>query len=124
MSTKPKAPAGLGARGRAFWRDVLAVWEVNRDELELLAEACRCLDQLDDLRAAISRDGVTVLGSLGQTRVHPAVSQVNATRGVLAKLIAQMGLPDPEGNAVPSPRSAQAQRAAESRWSRRGQAGA
>ncbi|NIK57899.1 P27 family phage terminase small subunit [Kribbella shirazensis] len=119
--TKPKMPPGLGARGRAFWRDVLATWEVNRDELELLTEICRTLDLLDELRDAISRDGMTVAGSEGQPRAHPAVSQVTASRALLGRLLAQLGLPDPEGVPVPSARSAQAQRAAESRWNRRGQ---
>lgn len=94
------------------------MWELNRDEVELLAESCRCLDQLEALREAIDADGVTVPGSEGQPRVHPAISQMNATRGLLGKLLAQLGLPDPEGAAVPSASSVRARKAAESRWSR------
>lgn len=111
-----KVPAGLGTRGRAFWRDTVADYELSRGELELLVEACRALDQCDALRAAVDADGYTVRGSEGQPRVHPAISQLNATRTLLGRLLAQLDLPDPDGESMPSQATIRARKAAQGRW--------
>lgn len=125
--TSHKPPAGLGARGSAFWADVTGVWELDRHELELLAEACRCLDQLDALQAALDSDGVMTVGSTGQPRVHPALAQLNATRATLGRLLVHLSLPDTGDETTPSMASERARKAAQSRWSthaRRGSRGA
>jgi hypothetical protein len=113
---KPPAPKGLESRGRKFWRDVHATWEFNRDELELVVEVCRLLDTCDRLQAALDDDGVTVRGSTGQTRVHPAVGELRGARLALGRLLAQLGLPDPDEQKMPSPSQERAQRAARARW--------
>src|SRR5215211_535862 len=58
----PSPPADLVARGRGrrFWKSVLTEFEASPSELELLAEACRTLDEL---RRAVERDGAIVTGS-------------------------------------------------------------
>lgn len=118
MADDLAVPQGLGPRGAAFWTDVTGTWEVDRDERELLAEACRSLDQLDALQAALDSDGVMVTGSTGQLRVHPAIAQINATRATLGRLLAQIGLPDEQDEALPSMASLRARKAAETRWAR------
>lgn len=109
-------PEGLGARGGALWADVTGQWELDRAELEVLAEACRCVDQLEALLELVAIEGLSVLGAAGQTRVHPAVPQLNATRGLLSKLLSQLSLPDEDEEALPSMASVRARKAAESRW--------
>ena len=42
------APKGLGTRGRRLWRRVTTDWEMGPGELELLVEACRVADLLED----------------------------------------------------------------------------
>jgi len=118
MSRKPPS------RGEAFRVDVLARFELNRDELEVLTEACRTLDLLDELRSALARDGVSVAGAAGQPRAHPMVAQINATRATLGRLLAHLALPSAEGTQMPSTRSVRAQRAAQARWGSRGMRGA
>ncbi len=129
MATDETAPPdGLEARGAAFWADVVSTWELDRDEREVLAEACRTLDLLDGLRGVLDRDGLTVTGHAGQVRVHPAVTQINATRTLLGRLLAQLGLPSEDGEQLPSMASVRAQKAARTRWAghtpRRGSRGA
>jgi len=114
-----KAPTGLGPRGRAFWRATIAGFDLERGELELLAEVCRTLDEVDALTAAIGRDGVTVAGSAGQTRTHPAINEVRQHRLALGRLLGQLALPDLDGRAIPKPSSLRAAHAARSRWRRR-----
>ena len=108
------------ARGRAFWRDTAAGFYLERGELELLAEVCRTLDEIDALAAAIARDGPTVPGSAGQTRTHPAINEVRQHRLALGRLLAQLALPDLDGASIPKPTSLRASHAARTRWGRRG----
>ena len=124
MSTADRGPRGLRARGHRFWKAVTAGYELNVDELELLTEVARCLDDCEDLAATVERDGLTVAGSSGQTRVHPAVGELRATRALVGKLLAQLGLPGPDGETLDSPVRARARAAARKRWAgeRRGAA--
>ena len=116
MSTADRGPRGLKARGRRFWKAVTAGYELNVDELELLVEVCRCLDDCEALAATVERDGLTVAGSAGQTRVHPAVGELRACRALVGKLLAQLGLPGPDGERLDSPVRARARAAANKRW--------
>jgi len=105
--------------GRAFWRATTATFDLEPGERELLAEASRTLDEIDSLTAAIARDGVTVAGSTGQTRTHPAINEVRQHRLALGRLVAQLALPDLDGASIPKPSSLRAAHAARSRWRRR-----
>jgi len=78
-------------------------YELSTTESELLAECCRLLDEVELLRVAIHRDGVTVAGASGHTRTHPALAEVRGHRLALGKLLSQLGLPDVEGDALASP---------------------
>ena len=49
----PKAPAGLGARGRRLWRDSLSQAALTPAHLVILEEACRISDRLDLLDSII-----------------------------------------------------------------------
>ncbi len=113
---KPSAATGLGPRGRRFWRDITASFELERDEIELLVEVCRQLDIVDGLAAALASDGMTTVGSRGQPRPHPCLVPLNSATALLARLMAQLGLPDSNASALASPASTQARRAAQSRW--------
>lgn len=103
-------------RGRRFWRNVLADHELRADELELLAEACRQLDLLDALRAV--SEPVVLEG-----KVNAAIIESRQVRQELRRTLAQLCLPDPEGEEGDiSPeaanfRSWRARKAARARWS-------
>jgi hypothetical protein len=104
---------------------VHATWELNLDETELLVEICRQLDVVEALAAVLDANGVMTLGSKGQPVVHGAVAALTSARALLGRQLAQLGLPDPQGESVDSPRTAQARRAAQARWAnhpRRGRA--
>lgn len=113
MSEVPSPPSDLVARGRGrrFWRHVMGTYDLRLDERELLAEVCRQLDLVEELRGQVGRDGATVAGSRGQRAVHPALVELRQVRQELRRTFAQFDWPDDE--AVSSQR---ARRAAQQRW--------
>lgn len=114
--TAPATPKGLKVRGRGFWQRTVKAFDLSDLELELLAEVCRLLDEVDELRASVEAEGMTVKGSTGQLRVHPAVGELRQHRLALGRLLAQLELPDEEGESLPSPTVARGRKAANRRW--------
>lgn len=114
---RPAAPSDLGQRGRRLWREVVGEYALEHHERELLAEAARVLDTLDDLAAQVDRDGTTVAGSKGQPVLHPALGEARQQRLVLSRLLAQLDLPDDDGGqTTPSSASLKGRHAANVRW--------
>ena len=114
------AEPSLGPAGLAAWRAITDVGYVLRpDEVLMLTQACHLVDQAEALQAAIDRDGVTVTGSRGQIRPHPALSELRGTRAEVARLLGRLKLPDPQpaagGSSLASER---ARKAARARWSK------
>src|SRR4051812_16747276 len=113
---KPAAPAGLAARGRRFWTQTVGVYELSDSELNLLAEACRTLDQLEVLAAQVTADGTMIPGAAKQLVLHPAIGEARAQRVVLHRLLASLQLPDEDGASVPTTTTMRARRANVVRW--------
>ena len=116
MADKTPLPAGLGVRGRRFWRETASKYELSGPETELLTEVCRTLDDLDVLAAAVTAAGATVVGSQGQPVVNPALTEARGQRQALHRLLAALALPDDEDVALPSVQRLRASRAASARW--------
>lgn len=117
--TTPKRPAGLGTAGARFWRQVAGAYELRPDEGVLLETACRTLDTIAALDAALVGEPLTVRGSAGQLREHPLLSEARQQRLALSRLLRQLALPDPEEVAElrEAARSRKARAAARERWS-------
>lgn len=119
--TKPRIPADLRERGRAFWRRVLAGYEPEPDEWALVHEIGRVLDEIDRLREQVDLDGPTSTGSTGQLVEHPSLVGLRAHRKTLGELLARLDLPAAraEADAEASPpgvTSMKAAKAAGHRW--------
>lgn len=118
--TGPKLPGGLKARGRAYWRSVVADFDLSGSELELLAEICRVLDRLDELAAVLAEEGSVCAGSRGQRVVHPALSEARQQQLVLAQLTKALNVPvdddEPKKDRAAQARSDRARKAAQRRW--------
>jgi hypothetical protein len=56
---------------------------------------------------------LVVKGSMGQEREHPLLSEARQQKGLMARLLAQIKLPDEQ---LPSIRTEQARHAAHARW--------
>lgn len=118
----PRAPAGLGPRGRRLWVDTVAVFDLRPDELATLEECARTTDVLARLEHELATSDVVVVGSTGQPRPNPLLGEVRGHRLVLARLLSLLALDDVpedgEDGARPTVGQVRAQRAAQARWAR------
>lgn len=114
-----RAPAGMGATGLKFWRDITGKFELSSSEFALLESACRELALIDRLEAKLKGAQLVVTGSMGQQVAHPLLAEVRQHRAAFAALVKALKLPDEDVEETPkSPRSIAAQRAAKARWAR------
>jgi hypothetical protein len=114
-----KAPldaAGLGPRGARFKAQTEAVFDLTEGENLLLLEVARSLDEIEALNDAVLRDGITVPGHAGQTRVHPAVGEARQHRLLIAKLLHVLDLPGEESTVTPA--QLRGRKAAAARWNK------
>lgn len=120
MNDRPTTPKGLDKRGRRLWREVVSDFDLGSDELILLESACRTLDLVVKIDAALLNESLLVAGSMGQQRENPLLSESRQQRAVLARLLLQLKLPEPDllKDARSNVRSVDARRAAQARWSR------
>jgi hypothetical protein len=78
--------------GRRLWRAIVAGFDLDEHETELLRQACRTVDLLDAFQAVLDRDGPMADSSQG-IRAHPAATEARQQRIVLARLLAALGMP-------------------------------
>lgn len=107
---------GLQARGGAIWDAVMEDLEGEPYDEALVLELCRIADTLEGLAAVVARDGLTTLGSAGQTVIHPAVAEIRQQQQAFARLLTQLNLETVDVGAMLSPRQASAKSAAAKRW--------
>jgi hypothetical protein len=86
--------------------------DLRPDQLVLLESAARTFDTIAELQAALVGQPLIVPGSLGEVREHPLLSETRLQRASLARLLAQLKLPDLDGGEEPNQHRA----AAFSRW--------
>jgi hypothetical protein len=123
LTVARRVPRGLAAPGRALWRALLQALpgdaEYDERELAQLEHACRLTDTLARLDEQLEA-GVTVLGSRGQVRLHPALVEARQTRLAIARLLGELELPTlAEDERMQSAASRRASNAANARWARR-----
>jgi hypothetical protein len=102
--TSVKTPRDLGRAGRALFASVVAEFELNAAEVELLLAAARTADAVAALDAVVAADGTMTRTAEGdQPRVHPAVIEARLQRLALGRLVAALRLPQDEDEAAGRP---------------------
>lgn len=103
MATKddqavPRAPKGLGRRGRALWRDLHQTFDFSADPHRqvLIEDAARTADLIDRLQEAADANDLRVRGSQGQPTAAPELGELRQYRALLATLLTKLSLPDTE----------------------------
>lgn len=92
MSAGPAVPRGTRAAGKRLWLAVTADFDLEEHELALLVEAVRTVDLLDQLDAAVKRDGPLVDSPQG-VKAHPAAVEARQQKIALARLLAALRVP-------------------------------
>ena len=91
-------PEDLQDAGQAFWEQVTDPdlrLILKPDEYPLLAEACRCLDLVESLRAEFAANPETIVkGSTGQPTINPILKHIDTTVGRYQSLVRQIAIPD------------------------------
>jgi hypothetical protein len=87
---KVSPPKGTRAAGRRLWRAIVVDYDLSGAELEILRQAARVADVLEDLAALVAAEGVLEEGT---GRPHPAVVELRQQSITLARLIAALRLP-------------------------------
>jgi len=113
---KVSMPGGLRPRGAQFWRRTVDRYSMTNSELEILHEACKTMDNLDDLAAMVAADGPKVTSGTGRIQVHPALMASASLRATLHRLLCALGLPDQDGQLLGSAQKTRARTAATARW--------
>jgi P27 family predicted phage terminase small subunit len=80
--SKTKIPKGLGTHGRALWRKIEAIGEIDGAQ-ELLVQLCTTADRLAQVRESLAKAGLLIKGEKGVVR-HPLLD-------VELRLVAQYG---------------------------------
>ncbi|MFD5511368.1 hypothetical protein ACFWIB_26845 [Streptomyces sp. NPDC127051] len=116
MMEASTAPEGLGDAGRTLWQQITKDYELSPDELALLGQTCRTLDELEAISAALAAGPAVVEGSMGQPKASALFAEARAHRLVLAKLLDQLALPAEGEEVGKSPNQERASKAANVRW--------
>ncbi|MFJ3635228.1 hypothetical protein [Streptomyces sp. NPDC090112] len=112
----PNVPEGLAEAGRTLWQQITTDYELGADELALLGQACRTLDELEAIGTSLAAGPVVVHGSTGQPKASALFAEARAHRLVLAKLLDQLALPAEGEDVGKTPAQERASKAANVRW--------
>lgn len=95
----PRAPKGLGSRGKQLWRELHTEFDMSADPHRrvLVEDACREADLVERLQAVVdAAEDLRVRGSQGQPVKMPELEEIRLHRKVLSDLLKALALPDTE----------------------------
>lgn len=83
----------LGQHGMDFWKKVLSEYDLTEaHDLERLAMACKCLDDINEAEQRVKTDGMYVTNRYGNTIEHPALKTTKDLRLLFIKIIRELSL--------------------------------
>jgi hypothetical protein len=95
-ATAPRAPKGLNPAGRRLWRAILSDFDLDEHELAVLVVACRAVDRLEDVAAALADAPLTTKNARGDLVAHPLLVEQRQQSITLTRLLASLRLPTGE----------------------------
>jgi P27 family predicted phage terminase small subunit len=88
----PKAPKYLGKAGKKYWKRVVNGYDLQVQDYEILANACECLDRIDQARETIAREGAWCGGDGRLLREHPAQKTERDNKKLHSQLVRELCL--------------------------------
>jgi hypothetical protein len=100
-STAITPPRQLGPHGMNLWSGVLTEFDIrDRAGLELLCQACACLDRAEDLAEQIAADGAIIHTRTG-VRSHPGIKDETGCRTACVRILEKLGVTREELRPLP-----------------------
>lgn len=84
-------PVGLAGAGRRVWTRIVEAGGVPDTHLEVVLLACKQADRAAECREILTKDGLQVVDSKGQTRPHWAI-EVERKASLAVASLAKIGL--------------------------------
>lgn len=94
----PAPPGHLGAEAQKLFASITQSYGFTADETDALATLTLALEAWDHAATArrrLKRDGQYVEDRFGQLKAHPAISVHKDCLATWARLLGQLGIPDP-----------------------------
>lgn len=89
----PRPPKSLNASGRIFWRKILRYFDLQEpQDLKRLEECCICVDNIREARESRENVDSYYTDRWGQPRPHPSFKIESDNRGLLIRILREMGL--------------------------------
>ena len=87
------APKRLSAEARAWWRGLVAEFEITDTAGRLILQTgCEAFDRMRGAQKAIETDGVTITDRWGQTKPHPLLPVERDARAQMLATLKQLNL--------------------------------
>ena len=102
--------------GDRLRQEILAEYELSPSERVLLDRAAALVDQLTRIDGEIAGSSLVTIGSAKQDASHPLIRESRNHSLALARILAELRLPDESQESGESVVSLQARRAAQERW--------
>lgn len=93
-STANGAPKHLSRASRAWYRSVLADYELEPHHVKLLLLAAESFDRATEAREAITKHGAVLADRFGQLRPNPSIAIERDSRIAFARLVRDLQLDD------------------------------
>jgi phage terminase small subunit len=89
----PKPPATLKVAGKKFWKKVLFEYMLSdAHDLQRLALACGCLDEISQAEAILKTDGYFVLNRYGMRVENSAAKSIRENKIIFCRIVRELGL--------------------------------
>ena len=117
----PAPPEPLAEAGSRLWREMHTAFDFTEEpgKIAILLRACKVQDTITKLEEYAAEAPMTVKGSMGQTVLNGAYSEIRQQSNTLNALIKSLGLPESDEDSLDraARRSAAGKTAAKARWS-------
>ena len=93
--TTPKPPSGLNKTGRDIWQRTwasCAAWLVLDADYRIVERLCQLADDRQAMRETVKADGAMTLGSTGQWRAHPLLTEIRAIEATMSRIESELGI--------------------------------
>jgi P27 family predicted phage terminase small subunit len=90
----PPPPDYLSAAMQAWWKQVMANYELEPHHIHLLQAACEAWDRMQQARKVLAENGLSYEDSRGRHHPLPEVAIERDSRIGFARLVRELGLDD------------------------------